>query len=238
MTAPDDAPAPSAPRRPEPGAPARTALVTGASRGLGFALAEALAGAGLQVIATARTQGALEELDDRIRAAGGPPPALAPLDLTDEHALRGLCRALHDRYGRLDLLVHCAVHAPPLSPAGHVAEKDFDRAVAVTLTASQRLIAFAEPLLRAAQAGRAVFFEDDRTGQPFFGAWAAAKGGQIALARAWAAETARTGPAIRILAPRPMPTASRARFYPGQVRGELTSPREEAARLLPLILGD
>ncbi|MCC6006844.1 MAG: SDR family oxidoreductase [Rhodobacteraceae bacterium] len=212
------------------------ALVTGASRGLGFALAEALAGAGVQVVATARTQGALEELDDRIRAAGGGSVALAPLDLTNEAGLRGLCRALHDRWGRIDLLVHCAVHAPPLSPAGHIAEKDFDRSIAVTLTASQRLVAFVEPLLRAAPAGRAVFFEDDRAGLPFFGAWAAAKGGQIALARAWAAECARTGPDIRILQPRPMPTGTRARFYPGQRPADLSHPRDEAARLLPQIL--
>lgn len=214
----------------------RIVMVTGASRGLGAAIAEALAGPDVQLVLLARTLGGLEALDDRIRAAGGS-AALAPLDIVDDTALRRSFRALHDRWGRLDLLVHCAIHAPPLAPAGHIAEKDFDRALAVNVTATQRLILCAEPLLRAAGKGRAVFFDDARAGARFFGTYGATKAAQIALARSWQAESARIGPDIRLLSPRPMAGALRARFFPGEDREALARPRDEARRLLPELLG-
>lgn len=211
----------------------KTALVTGASRGLGAALAEALAPTH-HVIAVARTIGALEELDDRIRAAGGE-ATLAPMDVTVPEAMQQLCRSIHDRWGRLDLWLHPAVHAGPLAPAAHMADKDLDKSVAVNLRATARLIAYVAPLLGTA--GTAVFFDDPRGGEPFFGHYGTTKAAQIALARSWQAETARTGPSVRILAPQPMPTATRGRFYPGEDRGALQDARAEAARLLPEILG-
>jgi len=212
------------------------ALVTGASRGLGAALAEALAPTH-HVVAVARTVGGLEELDDRIKAQGGA-ATLAPIDLTDDNAQRHVFRAIHDRWGRLDLLVHAAVHAPPLSPADHVDERELDRSIALTLRATSRLIAFAAPLLATTAGARAVFFEDEvaSSGAPFHGLYGAVKAGQIALARCWQAETRRTGPTVEILTPRPMATALRARFHPGEDRSALAHPRDEAARLLPLIL--
>ncbi|MGY6536064.1 MAG: SDR family NAD(P)-dependent oxidoreductase [Pararhodobacter sp.] len=224
------------------GAPRQNlALITGASRGLGAALAQALGAQGWQIVAVARTTGALEELDDRIRADGGPAATLAPLDITQDDAMRHLCRSIHDRWGGADLWVHTAVHAPPLSPAGHVAPKDWERTLAVTLRATGMLIPMVEPLLRA-RMGRAVFFDDaawrDAAGQmrPFFGAYGAAKAGQIALARAWAAENAALGPArapqVLIECPGPMPTGTRARFFPGEDRSLLNAPAEEAARIL------
>lgn len=206
----------------------RIALITGASRGLGAALAEALAPTH-HIVAVARTVGALEELDDRIKAAGGS-ATLAPMDITEAQAMATLCRGIHDRWGKLDLWCHAAIHAAPLSPAFFVDAKDWNRSVAVNATATAVLIPFLAPLL--GEAGQALFFDDPRAGQKFFGAYGASKAAQIALARSWAAETERTGPRVIIAAPRPMPTATRARFFPGEDRGRLAAPAEEARRIL------
>ncbi len=213
----------------------RIALVLGASRGLGFALARALGAAGWQVVAVARTEGGLEELDDAIRAAGGPQPMLAPLDITNLDAMRHLCRSVFDRWGRADLWVHTAIHAPPMAPAGHIDPKDWERALAVNARAPGLLIPLVEPLLRAAPAGTALFLDDPRAGQKFFGAYGATKAAQIALARSWQAEGARIGPRVAIETPAPMPTALRARFFPGEDRSRLTPCADEAARLMPLL---
>lgn len=208
----------------------KIALVTGASRGLGAAMAEALAPAH-HVVAVARTVGGLEELDDRIRAKGGS-ATLAPMDVTDRDAMAHLCNSLRGRWGHLDLWVHAAVHATALTPAGHITDKDFDRSLAVNVTAARALIGLVEPLLLAAPSGTAVFFDDPRAGQKFFGSYGATKAAQIALARSWQAETARTGPSVIVAAPAPMPTAVRARFFPGEDRNALAHPRDEAARIL------
>jgi NAD(P)-dependent dehydrogenase (short-subunit alcohol dehydrogenase family) len=227
-------------------APARSpvALVTGASRGLGAALAEALAARGWHVVAVARTQGGLEALDDRVRAAGGAGRVtLAPLDLTQDDAVRGLCRGIHDRWGGLDLWVHPAMVAPPLSPAGHVAIKDWDRTLAVGVRATGVLIPMVEPLLRARLPGSLAVFMDDPavrgpggTVKSYFGAYAAAKAAQVALAQGWASETQALGPTraprVVIAAPAPMPTALRARFYPGEPREGLSPCATEAGRVL------
>ncbi|MCB1363138.1 MAG: SDR family NAD(P)-dependent oxidoreductase [Rhodobacteraceae bacterium] len=210
----------------------RTALITGASRGLGAALAEALAPSH-HIIAVARTTGALEELDDRIRAAGGAAATLAPMDITQPQAMATLCRGIYDRWGGLDLWLHCAIHAAPLSPAGHIDPKDWEKSVAINASAVSVLIAYVAPLL--GREGRAAFFDDPRAGQKFFGAYGATKAAQMALARSWAAESENIGPRVRILAPQPMPTATRARFFPGEDRSGLASPADEAARLLALL---
>lgn len=209
------------------------ALITGASRGLGSALAEALAPTH-HIVAVAKTVGALEELDDRIRAKGGV-ATLAPMDITVEAAMQQLCRSIFDRWGRLDLWLHTAIHAGPLAPATMLAEKDMDKSIAINLRATARLMANVSPLLGTE--GRAVFFDDPRAGETFFGHYGSTKAAQIALARSWRAETVRTGPQVRILSPRPMPTSTRARFFPGEDRTPLAEIRDEAARLLPEILG-
>ena len=203
----------------------RIALITGASRGLGAALAEALAPS-YHVVAVARTVGGLEELDDRIQAKGGS-ATLAPMDVTKPDAMAQLCRSIFDRWGRVDLWAHTAIHVPPLAPAEHVDARDMAKSVATNVTATQTLIQMVAPLLTGADA-RARFFDDPRTGQPFFGAYAATKAAQIALARSFEAERQRTGPAVHIVTPPPMPTATRARFFPGEDRGALT-PVENAA---------
>lgn len=218
--------------------PAKIALVTGASRGLGAAMAEGLAARGWQVVAVARTVGGLEETDDRLRALALPGAGaltLAPMDITNDDAMRHLCRSVFDRWGRVDLWVHAAIHAAPLTPAGHLDQKDWDKSLSINTRATGMLIPMVEPLLRASPTGTAMFFDDPRAGQKFFSAYGASKAGQMALARSWQAETRTTAPRVLIETPAPMATATRARFYPGEDRSVLAHPNTEAARLISLI---
>ena len=214
--------------------PQKIALVTGASRGLGAAIAEVLAGRGWHVVAVARTVGGLEELDDRVKAMrlpGAGALTLAPMDITNDDAMRHLCRSVFDRWGGLSLWVHAAVHAAPLSPMGSLDARDWDRSLTINTRATGSLIPMVEPLLRAHH-GTALFLEDQRAGEKFFGAYGATKAAQIALARSWQAETARIGPRVVIVTPAPMPTATRARFFPGEDRSTLADPRTEADRII------
>lgn len=206
----------------------KIALITGASRGLGAGLAEALAETH-HIVAVGRTTGALEELDDRIKALGGT-ATLAPMDITNADAMAQLCRSIHDRWGKVDLWAHTAIHAAPLSPADHIDQKDWEKSVAINMSATGRLIPFVAPLL--GQDGTALFFDDPHGGEKFFGAYGASKSAQIALARSWASETEKLGPRVHILSPAPLATALRARFFPGEDRDKLAAPRDEAARLL------
>ena len=218
---------------PDPVLSKRIALVTGASRGLGAAFAETLALRGWHVVAVARTVGGLEELDDRVKAARAPGAlTLAPMDILNDEAMRHLALSIYERWGKLDLWAHAAVHAPPLAPAAHLDTGDWDKSVAINLRATGLLIPMLEALLRASTSGTAIFFDDPRAGTPFFGAYGATKAGQIALARSWAAETARHGPRVEVTTPQPMATAVRARFHPGEDRSVLAQPIDEAARLL------
>ncbi len=212
----------------------RLALITGASRGLGAALAEDLASRGWHVLAVARTVGGLEELDDRVKALGLPGAGgitLAPMDINDEDAMRHLCLSIHQRWGGLNLWAHTAIHAAPLAPAGSLDGKDLDKSIATNLRATGALIPMVEPLLRAAD-GQALFFDDPRAGDKFFSGYGATKAAQIAIARSWAAENEKIGPQVRILTPDPMPTATRARFFPGEDRAPLHAPRDVARRLI------
>lgn len=206
----------------------KLALITGASRGLGFALAEALAPAH-HIIAVARTVGGLEELDDRIQTKGGS-ATLAPMDVTDRDAMAHLCRSIHDRWGGVALWAHTAIHASALTPAPHIDPKEWGKALKTNADAMGHLIPFVAPLL--AETGTALFFDDPVQGQKFYGLYGTTKAAQIALARSWAAETARTGPRVHVLTPRPMATATRARFHPGEDRAALATPEAEAQRLL------
>ncbi len=206
----------------------KIALITGASRGLGAALAEALAPTH-HIVAVARTTGALEELDDRIKAKGGS-ATLAPMDITNTDAMATLCRGIHDRWGSLDLWLHTAIHAAPLTPTDHLDAKDMAKSIAGNVTATAMLIPFVSPLLGTT--GQAVFFDDPRAGQKFFGSYGATKTAQISLARSWQAETSKIGPKVHILTPEPMPTATRARFFPGEDRTVLSDAHTQASAVL------
>lgn len=210
----------------------KTALITGASRGLGAAMAKELA-ATHHIIAVGKTSGALEELDDAIQSTGGQ-ATLAPMDITVDEAMQQLCRSIFDRWGSLDLWIHPAVHAAPLAPAGHIGPKDLSKSLDINVTATARLISYVSPLL--GETGKAVFFDDPRGGDQFFGAYGATKSAQIALAKSWQAETEKTGPRVIIQQPNPMPTATRARFYPGEDRTALADPMVEAKRILDTII--
>ncbi|MEM9141308.1 MAG: SDR family oxidoreductase [Pseudomonadota bacterium] len=210
----------------------KIALVSGASRGLGFAVGKSLSLSGAQVLALARTVGGLEELDDAIGEAGGVKPVLIPADITDESAVQGLTDPLAGRFGHVDLWVHTAVYAPPLSPAEHMDPRDLDRSIATNLAAVERLILAVDPLLRRAPAGRAVFF-DDPVADGVHAAYSAAKAGSAALVRAWGQSLSRTSPArVLVATPPPMHTAVRGRFHPGEPKDGLAHPRDVAARLL------
>lgn len=208
----------------------KVALVTGASRGLGAGVAMALARRSFHVIAAARTVGALEELDDRIGDIGGS-ASLAVLDLTDDASVRGLGGQIGERWGRLDALAHAAVAPCPLSPAGHIDIKTLRRSVETCFVSTARLIACTEQLLRKADAGIAMFFDDRTAGNRFFGAHGGAKAAQIALARSWQAESSKIGPKVLILEPEPMATKSRAAFHPGESK-DLTAPPDAVAEKL------
>lgn len=216
----------------------RLALVTGASRGLGAALTEHLAARGWHVVSVARTVGGLEELDDRVKARlqpGGGGLTLAPMDVTNDDAMRHLCLSIHDRWGGLDLWAHTAIHAAPLAPAAHLDSRDWEKSIATNVRATGQMIPMIDPLLRARDGATALFLDDPRAGQPFFAAYGATKAAQIALARSWQAETVRLAPRVLIETPLPMATATRARFFPGEDRSLLSSPAAEAARLVQLV---
>ena len=205
-------------------------LITGASRGLGAALAEALGAEGAHIIALARSAGALEEIDDRIQAQGGS-ATLVPLDLNDTDGIRRMGQSLHDRWGGIDLWIHTAIHAAPLTPANHIDGKDFAKSVDTKITATKDLIESVDPLLRAKK-GRAIYISDPEASGKFFGSYGATKAAQMALARSWQAETVNSGPWVHILTPPPMPTATRARFFPGEDRDALTPSANAAETLL------
>lgn len=197
-----------------------TALVTGASRGLGAALALAMAEAGFHVIAVARTVGGLEELDDRIKAVGGQ-ATLAPMDVTEAPAMQHLCRSIFERWGGLNLWAHTAIHAAPLTPTDMIDDKDWTPSWDTNVEATRRLIAYVSPLLKTRAGARALFFDDPRGGEKFFGSYGASKAAQIALARSWQQESLKTGPKVEIHTPEPMASSVRARFFPGESREAL-----------------
>src|ERR1700709_1643992 len=171
----------------------RIALVTGASRGIGYATARALARTGVHVVAAARTQGGLEEPDDGFRTDGGS-PTLVPLNLTDFDGITRLAAALHERHGKLDILVGNAGVAGPSSPLGHIELKPWNDVFAVNVTANFQLIRCMEPLLRKSDAGRAVFITSSDAGKAsaYRGPYAASKAALETLVRAWANETTST----------------------------------------------
>lgn len=210
----------------------KLALVTGASRGLGYAAAKALAAKGAHVIALARTVGGLEELDDEIKAAGGE-ATLVPLDINDDPGLERLGGAIHQRWGKLDLWLHAAAEPAPLSPAQHAAAKDVEKVMKTNALGTQRLIRVLDPLLRAADASEAIFCDDP--GAPsgkFNSAYGASKAAQAAIVASWAAECAKSSLKIWSAVPPAMPTGLRARFHPGEDQSALRTTPDVASAIL------
>ncbi|MEZ5787828.1 MAG: SDR family NAD(P)-dependent oxidoreductase [Xanthobacteraceae bacterium] len=217
----------------------RIALVTGASRGIGFATALALAGAGAHVVAVARTVGGLEELDDAIRAAcGGERATLVPLDLDDFDGIARLALALNQRYQRLDILIGNAGMLGPVSPLGHVDPKDFERMMRINVTANLQLIRCIDPLLRRAEAGRVVFVSSGaaHNARAYVGPYSISKAALEVLARTYAAETVTTRVRVNLVNPGHTRTRMRAQFMPGEDPETVPLPERAAEAILPLCL--
>jgi NAD(P)-dependent dehydrogenase (short-subunit alcohol dehydrogenase family) len=217
----------------------RIALVTGASRGIGAALALELAQAGAHVVAVARTVGGLEELDDKIKAAGST-ATLVPLDMKDVDGIARLALALHERYGRLDVMVGNAGILGTLSPLGHVEPKDFDNLFTINVTANWQLIRTMDPLLKASPAGRAVFMSSGLgwMGRAYTGVYGATKAALNALVQTYAAETATTNVRVNAFNPGPTRTRMYASGWPGVDPATLAPPEDVAKAVLPLCLPD
>ena len=217
----------------------RIALVTGASRGIGFATAKALAKAGAHIVATARTQGGLEELDDEIQKEGGS-TTLVPLNLTDSDGIARLGAGLHERYGKLDILVGNAGVLGPSSPVGHIELKTFNDVMAVNVSANFQLIRCMEPLLKQSDAGRAVFITSGAANKAtaYVSPYAASKAALETLARAWAQETANTKLRINLFNPGPVRTRMRATLMPGEDPATLETPEQIAEFIVPMCAPD
>jgi NAD(P)-dependent dehydrogenase (short-subunit alcohol dehydrogenase family) len=215
----------------------RIALVTGASRGIGYATALALAKAGAHIVAVARTQGGLEELDDAIRAEGGS-ATLVPLNITDLDGLSRLGAALHERHGKLDILVGNAGVAGPSSPLGHIELKAWNDTMAANLTANFQLIRCMEPLLQQSDAGRAVFLTSGTASKAsaYRGPYAVSKAALETLVRVWANETATTNIRVNLFNPGPVRTHMRAIVMPGEDPETLDTPAQVAETIVPLCL--
>lgn len=213
----------------------RVALVTGASRGIGYFVAKELAAAGAHVVAVARTVGGLEELDDEIKAAGGQ-ATLVPLDLTDMAGIDRLGGALHERWGKLDVMVANAAILGVIAPIGHVEAKVFEKVMAINVTATWRLIRSVDPLLRASDAGRAILLSSGaaHSARAFWGPYAASKAAVEALARSWADETKNFPLRVNSVDPGATRTAMRAQAVPGENPQTLPHPSEIAARIVRL----
>jgi NAD(P)-dependent dehydrogenase (short-subunit alcohol dehydrogenase family) len=217
----------------------RIALVTGASRGIGYALALVLARAGAHIVAVARTVGGLEELDDGVRAAGSS-ATLVPLDLRDYDGLYRLAAALNERYQRLDVLIGNAAVAGQSSPLGHVLPPAWDETMAINVTANWHLIRAMDPLLRRSAAGRAVFMTSGAAthARAYSGPYSVSKAALNVLARTYAAETTSTPVRVNLFNPGPTRTRMRAQVMPFEDPMKLPTPVIVAEKILDLCLPD
>lgn len=215
------------------------ALVTGASRGIGSALAIELARLGAHLVITGRTVGGLEETDDAIRAVGGEATIL-PLDLRDGDKIDAIGPTLFQRFGRLDVLVHNAGALGKLTPVAHIMPDDWNMVVGVNLSAAWRLIRTCDPLLRNAPAGRAVFVTEGRAREPlaYWGALGATKAAMEHLVLTYAQEVAITNLKVNLFDPGAVATKRRRQAFPGEDQAGLPLPENVAPALAKLCLPD
>ncbi len=195
----------------------RIALITGASRGIGAAVARRFAAEGARLVLAARTQGGLEETDDAVRAEGGE-ATLVPLDLAETATIDRLGAAIHERFGRLDVFVGNAAILGGLGPLAHADPETWDRVVALNLTANWRLIRSLDPLLRASDSGRGIFVTSGaaRAAIPYWGPYAVSKAALEMLVRTYAAEVAKTAIRVNLIDPGAVRTGMRAEAMPGE----------------------
>lgn len=215
----------------------RIALVTGASRGLGRAFALGLAREGAHVVISARSAGALEDLDDEIRAVGGSATILK-LDLRLGDKIDQIGPLIFQRWGKLDVLVAAAGILGPLSPLPHVSADSWQSVLDVNLSANWRLIRTLDPILKRSEAARALFVTDSAASgeQAYWGPYGVSKAGVDALAKSYAAELENSDVRANLLDPGPMRTGLRDKAYPGEDKTNLTEPADVAAFALPLLL--
>ena len=206
----------------------RIALVTGASRGIGAAIAIRFAQEGAHLILSARTSGALEEIDDKIQKITGEPATLVPMDLTEFDAIDKLGAAIFERFKRLDILVGNAGQLGNLSPLGHIDPKVWDRVMSINVTANWRLIRSMDPLLRASKAGRAVFVSSTvgQKARAYWGVYAVSKAALEMTALIYAAEMDNTSVRVNLINPGATRTNMRAQAFPGEDPSSLKSPEE------------
>ena len=214
----------------------KVVLVTGASRGIGYAASLEAARRGAHVVAVARTVGGLEELDDEIQDLGSS-ATLVPLDLRDGDAIDRLGAAIFERWGALDGLVANAGQLGVLSPLPHVKPEDFEKVMAVNVTANYRLLRATDLLLRQSTAGRAVFVSSSaaRSARPFWGLYAASKAAVDAMVKSYAAEVNQTKVKVNVFYPGAVRTAMRAKAMPGENPDTLPKPSDIAPQLIDML---
>jgi NAD(P)-dependent dehydrogenase (short-subunit alcohol dehydrogenase family) len=217
----------------------RVALITGASRGIGAAVARRYAAEGAHVVLVARTVGGLEETDDAVRSVGGS-ATLLPLDLADGAHVDQIGPSIHQRFGRLDIFVGNAAVLGPLSPMGHIDAKDWDRIIAVNLTANWRLVRTLDPLLRNVDGARIIFVTCAVTTGvfPYWGAYATSKAGLETLARTYAGEVAKTDLRVNLIDPGIVRSKLRAAAFPLEDPAKLRAPDEVTDQFVALAAAD
>jgi NAD(P)-dependent dehydrogenase (short-subunit alcohol dehydrogenase family) len=218
----------------------KIAVVTGASRGIGRACALALAKQGCHIIATARTQGGLEELDDEIKALGAS-ATLVPMDITDYAGIDRLGAAIFERWKKLDILVGNAAVLGKLTPVAHLDQKVWDEVMAVNVTANYRLLRSLDPLLRMAPHGRAVFVTSGvaHSTPAYWGGYSISKAALEAMVKTYAAETLNTtNIKANLFSPGATRTKMRATAMPGEDPMTLPSAEEVAEQIIPLCTDD
>lgn len=214
----------------------KVVLVTGASRGIGYAASLEAARRGAHVIAVARTVGGLEELDDEIQELGSS-ATLVPLDLKDGDAIDRLGAAIFERWGVLDGLIANAAMLGVLSPLPHVAPEDFEKVMTINVIANYRLVRSLDLLLRQSEAGRAVFVSSSsaRSARPYWGPYAASKAALNAMVKSWSAEMEQSRVKANVFYPGAVRTAMRAKAMPGENPETLPKPAEIAPNLVDLV---